>query len=39
MGRLDVVIVEWAPTGRRGCLGSFQQMSVVGGCAGSGFAA
>jgi MHS family proline/betaine transporter-like MFS transporter len=33
-------IVEWAPTGRRGLFGSFQQMSVVGGLLlGSGFAA
>ena len=33
-------IVEWAPTGRRGLFGSFQQMSVVAGLlVGSGFAA
>jgi MHS family proline/betaine transporter-like MFS transporter len=33
-------IVEWAPAGRRGLFGSFQQMSVVGGLLlGSGFAA
>ncbi len=33
-------IVEWAPAGRRGLFGSFQQMSVVGGLLlGSSFAA
>lgn len=33
-------IVEWAPAGRRGLFGSFQQMSVVAGLLlGSGFAA
>ena len=33
-------IVEWAPGGRRGLFGSFQQTSVVGGLLlGSGFAA
>jgi MHS family proline/betaine transporter-like MFS transporter len=33
-------IVEWAPKGRRGLFGSFQQMSVVAGLLlGSGFAA
>ena len=33
-------IVEWAPPGRRGLYGSFQQMSVVAGLLlGSGFAA
>ena len=33
-------IVEWAPKGRRGLYGSFQQMSVVAGLLlGSGFAA
>jgi MFS transporter, MHS family, proline/betaine transporter len=33
-------IVEWAPSGRRGLFGSFQQTSVVGGLLlGSGFAA
>ncbi|MCX7360610.1 MAG: MFS transporter [Alphaproteobacteria bacterium] len=33
-------IVEWAPSGRRGLFGSFQQMSVVAGLLlGSGFAA
>ena len=33
-------LVEWAPAGRRGLFGSFQQMSVVGGLLlGSGFAA
>jgi MHS family proline/betaine transporter-like MFS transporter len=33
-------IVEWAPSGRRGLFGSFQQMSVVGGLLlGSAFAA
>jgi MHS family proline/betaine transporter-like MFS transporter len=39
-GSSTAFIVEWAPTGRRGYYGSFQQMSVVAGLLlGSGVAA
>jgi MHS family proline/betaine transporter-like MFS transporter len=39
-GGSTAFIVEWAPTGRRGLYGSYQQMSVVAGLLlGSGFAA
>src|SRR6478735_10958433 len=39
-GGSTAFIVEWAPNGRRGLFGSFQQMSVVGGLLlGSAFAA
>ncbi len=39
-GGSTAFIVEWAPNGRRGLYGSFQQMSVVGGLLlGSTFAA
>jgi MHS family proline/betaine transporter-like MFS transporter len=39
-GGSTAFIVEWAPNGRRGLFGSFQQMSVVAGLLlGSGFAA
>ncbi len=39
-GGSTAFIVEWAPPGRRGLYGSFQQMSVVAGLLlGSGFAA
>jgi MHS family proline/betaine transporter-like MFS transporter len=39
-GTSTAYIVEWAPTGRRGYIGSFQQMSVVAGLLlGSGIAA
>jgi MHS family proline/betaine transporter-like MFS transporter len=39
-GGSTAFIVEWAPHGRRGLFGSFQQMSVVAGLLlGSGFAA